>query len=181
MKINTNSPYFFSVHDLPRRAGEMREYDLFIEASESVGLAMASIPAGSSIKIHLKVEAVDDGVLASASVDAKAVGECIRCLAPMEFTVDQFFQELYQYERSRTLDGSDDDEILYLVGDFLNLETPIRDAVVLAMPANPLCRPDCEGLCSTCGEKWADLPPDHLHEVADARWSGLSNWQNSKG
>ncbi len=180
MKINTNSLYFFSVHDLPRRAGEMREYDLLIEASESVGLAIASIPAGSSMKIHLKVEAVDGGVLASANVDAKAVGECIRCLEPMEFTVDQFFQELYEYE-SRKIAGSDDDENFYMVGDFLNLETPIRDAVILALPANPLCRPECEGLCSTCGDKWANLAPDHHHEVADARWSGLSNWQNPNG
>ncbi len=180
MKINTNSPYFFSVHDLPRRAGEMREYDFVIEVSEAVGLAMASIRAGSSIKIHLKAEAVDDGVLASANMEAKAVGECARCLEPMEFTVDQFFQELYEYE-SRKLDGSDGYEIFYMAGDFLNLEAPIRDAVILALPANPLCRSDCKGLCSTCGDKWANLAPDHLHEVADARWSELSNWQNPKG
>ena len=25
MKINTNSPFFYNAHDLPRRAGEMRE------------------------------------------------------------------------------------------------------------------------------------------------------------
>lgn len=179
MKINTNSPYFFSVHDLPRRAGEMREYDLVIDLSEAVGVAMVSIPVGSSIKIHLKVEAVDDGVLASANLAAKAVGECIRCLEPMEFTVDQFLQELYEYE-SRKLAGADGDEIFYLVGDFLNLEIPIRDAVILALPANPLCAPECAGLCSTCGEKWADLPSEHVHEIADARWSGLSNWQNPK-
>ena len=33
----------------------------------------------------------------------------------------------------------------------IDLEPMIRDAVVLAMPFSPLCRPDCLGLCARCG------------------------------
>jgi uncharacterized protein len=32
-----------------------------------------------------------------------------------------------------------------------DLETPIRDAVLLAVPVGPTCKPDCLGLCATCG------------------------------
>ena len=62
-------------------------------------------------------------------------------------------------------------------GDFADIETPIRDAVVLAMPINPLCKVDCKGLCSECGEKLELLEPGHAHEKIDPRWSGLSGWQ----
>ena len=38
----------------------------------------------------------------------------------------------------------------------------------------PLCRPDCAGLCSQCGERLDDLPADHHHESIDPRWAALS-------
>ena len=30
--------------------------------------------------------------------------------------------------------------------------------MVLALPAQPLCREDCEGLCAVCGESLNDAP-----------------------
>jgi uncharacterized protein len=45
--------------------------------------------------------------------------------------------------------------------------------VVLALPANPLCREDCPGLCPECGTHWDDLPPGHSHDQTDPRWAGL--------
>ncbi len=59
-------------------------------------------------------------------------------------------------------------------GDEIDLEGPIRDAIILNLPINPLCSPDCLGLCPDCGEKWENLPEDHAHEVIDARWAGLA-------
>ena len=38
----------------------------------------------------------------------------------------------------------------------------------------PLCKPDCQGLCPGCGEKWEDLPEDHEHVVIDPRLAGLA-------
>ena len=59
-------------------------------------------------------------------------------------------------------------------GDVMNLESPIRDAIVLALPSNPLCDDDCAGLCPECGSKWVELPENHAHEVLDARWASLA-------
>ena len=49
----------------------------------------------------------------------------------------------------------------------------MRDAVVLALPLAPLCSDDCPGLCPECGERRADLGPDHGHETLDPRWAAL--------
>jgi len=192
MKINTNSPFFYNAHDLPRRAGEMREAALEIKLIENLGIPLLSVPAGSSVSLGLRLESVDEGILATGQVHATGVGECTRCLDPITFPINQMFQELYEYEvkgdrkqkSKREQEAGDDldiDDAFFLVGDYLNLETPIRDAIVLALPINPLCDEECEGLCVTCGEKWELLPDDHAHEVIDARWTGLANWEGSNG
>ena len=56
----------------------------------------------------------------------------------------------------------------------MNLEIPILDAIILALPVNPLCDEECMGLCPECGEKWESLPDDHSHSAVDARWAGLA-------
>jgi len=58
------------------------------------------------------------------------------------------------------------------------LELPIRDAVILNLPINPLCEPDCPGLCAGCGEKKSQLPSDHSHPESDSRWDKLKNFPN---
>ena len=61
-------------------------------------------------------------------------------------------------------------------GELIDLDGPIRDAIILNLPINPLCSPDCPGLCPDCGLKWIELPDDHAHAPADIRWAGLENW-----
>jgi uncharacterized protein len=84
---------------------------------------------------------------------------------------------LDQHDRHERHDdqGEQDDEERYLDGDLLDLEPAFRDAVVLALPMSPLCRPDCPGLCVECGIPLAEAGPDHRHQDApDPRWAGLT-------
>lgn len=48
----------------------------------------------------------------------------------------------------------------------------LRDAVVLALPMQPVCREDCAGLCPQCGIRLDD-DPDHHHDATDIRWAAL--------
>ena len=67
----------------------------------------------------------------------------------------------------------DDAEVYELVGDLLDLEPLLRDAVVPSLPFQPVCRADCPGLCSECGARLAD-DPGHHHDLVDPRWAALS-------
>ena len=70
-----------------------------------------------------------------------------------------------------------DDETSLLEEDLLDLEPLLRDAVVLALPFQPLCMDDCPGLCTECGARLAD-DPDHSHDAPiDPRWAGLQQIQ----
>ena len=176
-----------NTYELPRRAGEMKEYELDIVVKEKFGVELISVPAGELIEVDARLESVTEGVLLSADVYAVAQGECIRCLDPVEIVIERKIQELFNYEptnergkkkrKSSTEDLTTEDldaaEEFMMDGDILDLETPIRDAIVLSLPNNPLCRQDCLGLCPECGGKWADLPEDHAHAVIDARWASL--------
>ena len=67
--------------------------------------------------------------------------------------------------------ADEDDEVSTLQGDLVDLEPLLRDAVVLALPFQPVCEDDCPGLCIECGARLAD-DPGHTHEAAiDPRWA----------
>jgi uncharacterized protein len=177
------NPFILNTHDLPRRAGEMKEYQLDIPAHVRIGVPLIAVPEGDLVELDVRLESVTEGVLASADIYAIAHGECIRCLDPVEVVIDRKIQELYRYEptnekgRKKRRDDEDVDlegeEELQMEGDLMDLEIPIIDAIILTLPVNPLCSDECLGLCPDCGEKWENLPEGHAHEVIDARWSGL--------
>ena len=189
----SRSPYLYDTHDLPRRAGEMRQVELSIDIHEPMGFDILAIPSDEPVDLELTLQAVTEGVLVTARVLSVAVGECTRCLDPVELEIDENFTELYEYaedarvvrkrekkmsERQKKAQEEEEllveeDELRQMVGDDVDLEGPIRDAIILNLPLNPLCSADCPGLCPECGEKLADLPEGHSHEVADIRWAGL--------
>lgn len=181
------SPFLFNTHDLPRRAGEMREYQLTITSHGGLGFEVLAIAPDQPIDVDLKIESVSEGVLASAHIESIAEGECGRCLDKLEFDISEDFQELFEYEedkrhgkknKSKKSDPEDEDdelEVRQMVGDDIDLDGPIRDAIILNLPQNPLCKPDCKGLCPDCGEKLENLPADHAHEKVDARWAALGD------
>ena len=162
-----SGPLVVDTHELGRRPGNERTVSLSIVAPADLGSAVFGVPEGSDIAIELRLEAVMDGVLATGTASAQAIGECVRCLDSLDepFVVD--FQELYLYVES----GEDE---LSLEGELLDLEPVLRDAVVLALPFKPVCDPECPGLCPECGARLAD-DPDHTHgDAIDPRWSALS-------
>lgn len=175
--LDQRSPFTVDTHELGRRAGAMKEFDRRVDLAEPMGTDVIAVVDG--LDIHVRLESVVEGVLVTGRVKAEAEGECARCLDPVIIDVDTPFQELYVYgsdERSRgsvaiEMEG-DDDEVLTMEGEFLSLELPIRDAVVLSLPMSPLCTADCPGLCAECGVRLAD-EPGHGHASTDPRWEAL--------
>ena len=172
------SVFMFNTHDLPHRAGEMREYQLSLPLSEAIGVDLLSIKPAQIISVELRITSVDEGVLATGEITALATGECGRCLDPINWPIDEAFTELFYYETaaSRAAEkgkkGGKNSAKKEEKKD-VDLELPIRDAVILNLPVNPLCSEECPGLCQGCGEKWINLPDDHAHNPEDPRWAAL--------
>lgn len=164
-----HSPLVFDTRELSRRAGTMLEVQRTVPAPADLGLEVISVPEGSDVELDIRMESVVEGVLASGTATVQLQGECARCLTGIEDTMSFDLQELF-FHPGREVD---EDESL-IVDESIDLESPLRDAVVLELPFTPLCREDCLGLCPDCGFNLND-DPDHEHgEVLDPRWSKLA-------
>lgn len=172
--LDARAPLVLDTRDLPRRPGAMRTLTRVVPAPQDLGVEMIGVPTGSDVTLDLRMESVSEGVLVSGTVTAQVHGECARCLASIDEELEVAVQELFAYENSSTDETTDEDEVGRLQGDLIDLEPTLRDAVVLALPVNPLCREDCPGLCPVCGVRWDDLPEGHSHEQIDSRWAALS-------
>jgi uncharacterized protein len=96
-------------------------------------------------------------------------GPCMRCLDDAALTVEVDAREVDQPG------GGDELSSPYVVDEVLDVAAWARDAFVLALPQQVLCRPDCAGLCPVCGENLNTAGPDHHHErPRDPRWDKLS-------
>ena len=168
-----DSPWVIDTRTLGRRPGTMRTLRIAVPLETPMGLDVVAVPAGAEVDLDLRLESVAEGVLVSGTAAATAVGQCSRCLVDLTEPVIARIRELYAYPDSTTAATTDDDEIARLVDDLVDLEPLVRDEVVLALPWAPLCRPDCPGLCATCGERFDDLEPGHSHEILDPRWAAL--------
>ena len=146
-----------------------------VPAPADLGIEVLHVPEGSPVELDLRLEAVMEGVLVTGTATAELEGECARCLEPISDEIDVRFQELFVYEDHALPD--EDDDVSMLQDDLVDLEPLLRDAVVLALPFQPLCEDDCPGLCTECGARLAD-DPDHTHEAPiDPRWASLTELQ----
>ncbi len=157
------------VFDLMHRPGEMRERQIDATATEAFGNAVIGVKQGAAIYVEARLESLHDGILVTAEADAHVEGECIRCLDPISDTLRVDIAELFAYSEDEAFDYT-------VVDDHVDLEPLVRDAVVLALPFQPVCRPDCPGLDPETGEK---LSADSSREPAqriDPRWSALEGF-----
>lgn len=167
----------------------MRPLSRSVPAPAHLGVDVLGVLEGSELELDLRLESVVEGVLVSGTVAATVTGECVRCLDPVTRSLVVDLQELYVHPGRETgsnrgeVDGDAEDDVMAalprLNGDLLDLEPALRDAVVLALPLQPLCRDDCPGLCSECGAR-LDADPGHGHEVDDPRWAALRGLRHDR-
>jgi DUF177 domain-containing protein len=178
--LDPKAPYVLDTRPLGRHTGARVDLRRTVPAPTGLDLDVVGVPPGALIAVDLRLESVTEGVLVTGTVTAPIAGECARCLDPVSDTVVVELCELYAYPESAT-DETSDDEVPRLVDDRIDLTSAVRDAVVLALPVAPLCRPDCPGLCAECGERLADLGAGHSHQVLDPRWAALRDISEQLG
>ncbi len=114
-------------------------------------------PAGTSTRVD--VSRTSSGYAMRLRLTAELTGPCVRCLESAHARLEIDAREVEQ-------PGTDDEELRspYVVDGELDAGRWAKDAVVLALPARPLCRTDCAGLCPVCGESLNEADPEqHRH------------------
>ncbi|UCR90423.1 YceD family protein [Mycetocola spongiae] len=152
----------------------MREQELTVTLAEQYGEGLMVVPVGNDLHVRVRLESVHEGIYVSTEVDTEAVGQCGRCLDEFTQPVEVEFQELFAYSSDEASESEVHD-------DHVDLEPLIRDAVVLSLPFQPVCRPDCAGLDPETGERLAEMPDNELRDRVDPRWSALAGFTTDQG
>ena len=167
--LDRRSDLVLDTHELERRPGALKLVQTNVGAPGDLGIRVIGVPAGSPVELDLRLESVVEGVLVTGAATVAVSGECVRCLGAIVGGLEIDVQELFLYPGHE----APEEEASRLEGDLIDLEPLLRDAVVLELPFQPLCAPDCAGLCPQCGANLNEHP-EHVHQVApDPRWAAL--------
>ncbi len=81
-----------------------------------------------------------------AQVGATAHSRCCRCLEPVQVPVEARIDAVFAKEPD-----PDDPDLYPFDGNAVELEDSVKDALLLELPLQFFCKPDCKGLCPVCG------------------------------
>lgn len=157
-----------SVAEILGHPGEHR--DVRVAAPlEGVAGALARLE-DEPVAGELRLESVVEGILVTGSVSGDLALECARCLKDFDAPVGADVCELFVAPG----DTAPEEDAYRVAGLEIDLEPMVRDAIVLALPLNPLCREDCAGLCAHCGRDLNAGACDCRDDDIDPRWAGLA-------
>lgn len=123
----------------------------------------------SDLKGSARITRTAQGLLVQVKMHASITTECSRCLTEMQQPLNVEYTELYAFS-PRTAGESG----LILPEDGrIDLAPLLQEYMYLEIPINPICRPDCRGLCPVCGEILGDKVHRHDDDPIDPRLAAL--------
>ncbi len=160
---------FLDLGGLRLSAGEGRRFELSVSL-EPLALGGERYSAQPDVvPVTLDVSRMmGNGYALRLSFDTTIAGPCMRCLKDASPTVEAQAREVDRPGGGEELSSP------YLQEEILDLAAWARDALVLALPVQVLCREDCAGLCAVCAIDLNEAGPEHSHErPPDPRWEKL--------
>jgi uncharacterized protein len=145
---------------------------------------------GGTLKVHL--QKVSGGVLVEAGLSTQVVGPCKRCLAEVQVEVPVSFT-LHMVPSAKLRAGDDEDEAgdghgpsagsfdltdadeEPFDGKTIDLDPIVREQVLLALPLYVVCKDDCKGLCSVCGQNLNERECGCERKMVDPRLAALKD------
>ncbi len=136
------------------------------------------LPLAAPVTGELHMARTNRGLLVRADVTTRLAGRCSRCLRDIEIRlqlrIDEEVLPSVDIASGLPIDATAEPDVVRLTDHHeLDLEPLVREAIQLAEPIAPLCRPDCPGLCPVCGEELALGSHDHGGEAVDPRLEAL--------
>lgn len=134
------------------------------------------------LAVRAKVARTNRGVLVGGRATTALGDTCGRCLAPISVPIDvPIDEEVLQsidLQSGLPVDRAAEPEAFRLSDHHeLDLEVLVREAILLAAPIAPVCRPDCAGLCAVCGRDLNTEPHDHGDAPVDPRLAKLAEFR----
>jgi uncharacterized protein len=157
-----------NARELLRQPGSRKGVAVSLPATD---LGIADDRVTGEIEVELTATSTIDGVVVEGTITLPWRAACRRCLAEVVGTGVIDVDEVYQDEIG------DHDDAFPIEGDQIDLVPAVREAVLLELPDDVLCRDDCAGICPVCGVDRNQDSCDCDTTVRDERWAALADLQ----
>jgi uncharacterized protein len=121
--------------------------------------ALSGIVKTQVISISFSVQKFESEFLVQGTISGFAQQECSCCLEPARWDIQLPFAQAYTADQT-----------------VIDIEPEIRDTLLLNLPEKPLCRKDCKGLCTVCGNNKNIHPCDCRTPAGDIRLTKLNEF-----
>ena len=148
--------------------------------ADSLPLDEEDVRLTESAEVRGRVRRSGQEVELRGELDAKVESLCSRCLKPVELPIHAEFTERFvpavswRAEEQHELQ-EEDLNLAVFDGEAIELNDLVREEILLAMPAQVLCREDCQGLCPTCGIDMNAGSCRCAGADGDSRWEKLKD------
>lgn len=149
-------PMKVDVRDIP---AEGLHLEISLDANElqtkAGGVDFFVLPPVSA---NLELLKSDGEIFVRGDISSVIKLKCARCLKEFEYKISSnidivYTREIGYYIKEKEL-TREEIGINYLKGDEIDIDSVLLEQISLDMPMQPLCNPDCRGVCPRCG---ADL------------------------
>jgi uncharacterized protein len=103
------------------------------------------------------------GILVQGNFTAKLSAECVRCLIEFQQPLQMNFSDLFAFKYK----GLSDSGLMLPEDGNIDLGPLVREYLLLEVPINPICKPDCKGLCTICGADLNVEPCEHHKPIVN--------------
>jgi uncharacterized protein len=134
------------------------------------------------IEGHIRLARTNRGLVVTGELTTAIEAQCSRCLrdivVPLELKIDEEALPSVDVDSGLPVDTETEPDTLRLNEHHeIELEGVVADAISLAEPIAPLCRPDCKGLCPVCGLSLEEGDHGHGEDDIDPRLAALRNFR----
>jgi len=154
-----------------------------IRLDESLEMADLKLAGGEPLVVemaHMQGKATrgPDGVDLRARLEARVRVPCCRCLESYETVIERDFElilvpDAVEFGVGESRMDARESLLFYAEGGRAELDAIAQEQIYLHLPLKPLCRPDCQGLCPTCGANRNRLKCGCRSEELDPRLAPL--------
>jgi uncharacterized protein len=117
----------------------------------------------------LSVGRTPQGLITKGKFSADTQLECVRCLTKYTHPIQFKITELYAFNQNSVTESG----LLLPEDSHIDIQPLVRDYALLEIPINPICKPDCKGLCPVCGENLNKTDCGHRPTNDDSPFSVL--------
>ena len=142
-----------------------------VSGAVPVSLRLGDVTVEGPMEVAGTVTGTVDGVIARFSARAPAHFVCVRCLTEWHGEIEAESAQHYSH--------LPDEDGYAIVDRQVDLTGPVTDELALSMPAVPVCRRDCKGLCPICGTDLNVDPCDGHGEESDSPFAVLRDLLDS--